>query len=190
MFRRRPRRRPPLRRPLPPRVRRALARANDMMAGGQFAEAAAIFERLSEKAQRRGMIVRAADLALQASRAHFAAADVDAALGQAMRALRLFARGGRVGRVSLLLSKMSSALREKGYDAQADQLEQEAARVLGGMGLSLDEARRQTPQVTEKRGSLPAGCGGCGAPLIPDEVEWHDPRTAECPYCGTVAKAS
>ncbi|MBU0702738.1 MAG: hypothetical protein KKC18_02600 [Chloroflexi bacterium] len=58
------------------------------------------------------------------------------------------------------------------------------------MGLSLDEARQQAPQVTEKRGSLPAGCGGCGAPLIPDEVEWHDPRTAVCPYCGTVAKAS
>jgi len=105
-FRRRPLRRPlppgdPHRRPLPPRVRQALTRANSLMADGQFAEAAAIFGSLSKKAKQRGMLVRAADLALQAS-------------------------------------------------------------------LS----------------------GNCGAPLLPDEVEWHDVRTAKCPYCGTAVKAS
>ena len=50
LFRRRPRSRPappPTRRPLPPRVRQALTRANRLMADGQFAEAAGIFERLS-----------------------------------------------------------------------------------------------------------------------------------------------
>ena len=102
MFRRRPFRRPPLfrrrplplpgapphRSPLPHRARRALARANRLMAERQFAEAANIFERLSEGAKRRGMLVRSADLTLQASRAHFAADDVEAALEQAREALR------------------------------------------------------------------------------------------------------
>ena len=189
MFRRRPRRRP-LRRPLPPRVRQALTRANSLMANGQFGEAAAIFGNLSERAKQRGMLVRAADLALQASRAHFANEDVETALGYAKDALRLLVRGGRVGRVPRVLSRMTDALREKGYDAQADQLEREAAQALEEMGLSLDEAKQQVPLVPERRGSLPASCGGCGAPLLPDEVEWHDARTAECPYCGTVAKAS
>lgn len=198
MFRRRrPVRRPPPplggplhRPPLPPRVKRALARANRLMAGGQFAKAAGAFGQLSEKARERGMLVRAADLTLQASRAHFAAGDVGAALEQARQALRLFVRGGRAGRIPLVLSKMTAALRNKGYDAQADQLEQEAAQLLEEMGLSLDEAKQQIPTMPEKRGSLPAKCGGCGAPLIPDEVEWHDAHTAECPYCGTIAKAT
>ena len=201
MFRRRPLRRPrrpllrgrrppPPHRPLPPRVRQALARANSLIADGQFAEAASIFERLSEKAEQHGMLVRAADLALQASRARFADDDVETALGWARRALHLFVRGGRAGRVPLVISKMTAALRNKGYDAQADQLAQEAEQALEEMGLSLDEARQRAPQVTEKRGALPAQCSGCGAPLVPDEVEWHDARTAECLYCGTVVKAS
>lgn len=206
MFRRRPFRRlplfrrrpapsppeapPPPRFPLPPQVRRALVRANRLMEDGQFAEAADIFEQLSEKAQRRGMLVRAGDLTLQASRAHFAAGDVDAALERVREALRLFVRGGRPGRVPRVLSRTVAALRERGYDAQADQLEQEAALALEELGLSLEELEQRAPQVTAGHGSLPARCSGCGAPLAPDEVEWHDARTAECPYCGTIAKAT
>ena len=197
MFRRRPfrrpplsRRRPPLRRnPLPPRVRQALARANRLMGEGQFAEAGRIFGRLSDEAAQRGMLVRAGDLALQASRAHLAADDVEAAVGRARTALRLLARGGRAGRVPLVLSKMTAALREKGHDAQAGQLEREAAMALQEMGLSLDQVSARVPQVAERRGTLPAHCSGCGAPLVPDEVEWHDGNTAECLYCGTVVKA-
>ena len=191
LFRRRPPRRPPpLRPPLAPRARTALAHANKLMADGQFAEAAEIFSRLSEEAKERGMLVRAADLALQASRARLAADDVKAAVEQAKEALRLFVRGGRAGRVPPVLSKMTATLREKGYDAQADELEQEAERLLEEMGLSLDEAKQRIPQMPEKRGALPAQCNGCGAPLVPDEVEWHDAHTAECPYCGTIAKAT
>lgn len=205
MFRRRPFRRPPLfapRPPLPPRgvppppipplplvARQALARANALMAGGQFAEAASIFERLSDEAQRRSMPIRAADLALQSARAHFAAGTVEAALERAKQALRLFVAGGRPGRVPTVLSKMTAALRQQGYDSQADQLQQEAERLLGESGFSLDELR-QSVQVAERRGTLPARCEGCGAPLVPDEVEWHDACTAECPYCGTIAKTA
>jgi hypothetical protein len=203
MFRRRPirpgqlRRRPvppppggpPPRRPLAARALKALARANRLMADGQFAEAAEIFGRLSEEAERRDMTVRAADLALQASRAHFAADAVEAALTWAREGLRLLVRGGRVGRVPTVLAKMTAALRERGYDAQADQLEHEVTQALEGIGLSLDEARHRVPQVPEERGDLPAQCSGCGAPLVPDEVEWHDTRTAECLYCGTIIKA-
>jgi tetratricopeptide (TPR) repeat protein len=205
MFRRRPFRRRPLirrRQPLPPagapphrpllspEARQALARANRLMADGQFAKAANLFGDLSEQAKQHGMLARAADLALQASRAHFVADDIEAALKWARQALRLFARSGRVGRVPLALSKMTTALRKKGYDAEADQLEQEATQALEEMGLSLDEAEQRAPQIPEKRFTLPARCSGCGAPLIPDEVEWHDAHTAECPYCSTIVKAT
>ena len=122
----------------------------------------------------------------------------ETALERAKEALRLLVRGGRVERVPRVLSRIIKALREKGYDAEADQLEREVAQTLGEVGLSLDEVKQRVPQVTEKRGilrpgsgqALPARCGGCGAPLIPDEVEWHNAHTAECPYCGTIAKAT
>ncbi len=192
-FRRRPlfRRRPPLDRPpLPPRVRRALSRANRLLAEGRFAEAAVAFVELSDEAKQRGMLIRAAGLALQAFRAHLFADDAEAALERAREALRLFVRGGRAGRVGYVLSGVTAALRQRGYDAQADRLEQEAAQALEGVGLSLDEARQRVPQLIEGRGTLPAQCGGCGAQLVPDEVEWHDTRTAECLYCGAVIKAT
>jgi len=171
-------------------VRRVLAQANSLLADGRFAEAAGLFEELSEEAKRRGMLVRAADLALQASRARLFADDVEAALERAREALRLLVRAGRAGRVGRVLPRMTAALRQRGYDAQADQLEQEAAQALEGMGLSLDEVRQRVRQVTEGRGTLPAQCGGCGAQLVPDEVEWHDVHTAECLYCGTIIKAT
>jgi len=167
-----------------------LARANRLMAERQFAEAANIFERLSEGAKRRGMLVRSADLTLQASRARFAADDVEAALEQAREALRLLVRGGRAGRVPRVLSRMTAALREKGYDTQADQLERDAAQALEDMGLSLDKVGQRVPQVIERCGTLPAHCNGCGAPLVPDEVEWHDGHTAECLYCSAIVKAT
>ena len=159
------------------------------MSEGQFVEAAIIFERLSGQAERRGMLVRAGDLILQASRARFQAGDVEIAVQQVTEALRLFVRGGREGRVPRVLSKATTVLRKKGHNAQADRLEQEVVGMLGDVGLSLEEAGQRAPQVIEeKRGSLPPLCNGCGAPLVPDEVEWHDARTAECLYCGAVVK--
>jgi hypothetical protein len=160
------------------------------MADGQWTEAARVFERLAEADRNRGMPIRAAHLILQASRARLAAGDVDAALEHAREGLRLFVRGGRVERVPAILSRMTAALRDKGYGAHADALEREVTQALEEMGLSSEETGQPVPEVTERRGTLPAHCNGCGAPLVPDEVEWHDAYTAECPYCGTVIKAT
>jgi len=202
MFRRRPRprrpficRRPPrpgipLGKPLASRLRQILTRANHLMAQGQFAEAAAIYERLCVEGKERGFVGRAADFALQAARAYFAADDIDAALANAKEGLRLLARGGRADRIPRVLSKTVAKLRERGYNIQADGLEREAERILSEVGLSLEEAEQQAPQMPEKRGTLPAKCGGCAAPVVPDEVEWHDAQTAECLYCGTILKAT
>jgi tetratricopeptide (TPR) repeat protein len=205
MLRRRPRRplfgRRPFRRlpprlgappsgPLASRLRQILTRANQLMAEGQFTEAAVIYERLCAEGKERGFVARAADFALQAARAYFAAGDIDTALANAKEGLRLLARGGRPDRIPQVLSKIVAKLREKGYNIQADELEREAERILSEVGLSLEEAEQQAPQMPEKRGTLPAKCSGCGAPVIPDEVEWHDAQTAECLYCGTVLKAT
>ncbi len=202
-FRRRPllRRRPPPPPPppsappprplLPPRVRQALARANSLMADGQFAEAADIFGQLADKAKELGRPIRAADLTIQAARAHLAAGNADAAVERAKQALLIFIRSGRVNRVPHLLARMTEALRNKGYHTEADELEHTVEDGLSEMGLSLEGvAQRVAAEKVERRGTLPAQCAGCGAPLVPDEVEWHDAHTAECPYCGTIVKAT
>ncbi|NOZ06988.1 MAG: hypothetical protein GXP41_11675 [Chloroflexi bacterium] len=203
MFRRRPRRRPPLwgrfrrrppgppgRPPLPPETQKALAQAHVLMAEGQFVAAAQAFARLSDEVKEEGLPGRAANLALQAARAYLAADSVEAAVQWATTGIGLFVRGGRAGRVNVVLPKITSALRNKGHEAEAVQVEQEAKRLLDELGLSLDELGPRGPQMAETRGTLPAQCTSCGAPLVPHDVEWHDNRTAECPYCGSILKAA
>jgi len=128
---------------------------------------------------------------IQAARAHFAADDAEAAVRRAKQALLLFVRSRRVGRVPHLLAHTTEALRNKGYHAEADGLEYAVEEGLGEMGLSLEGVtQRVAAEGSKQRGTLPAQCTGCGAPLVPDEVEWHDAHTAECPYCGTMVKAT
>jgi len=127
-------------------MRRALARANHLMVEERFSDAADIFERLSGQARQRGMLGRAANLTLQASRARFVATDVESALDHAREAMRLFIRAGRPERVSPVLARMTAALREQGYESEADRLEQEAEQALGQVGRSLDQARQRAPR--------------------------------------------
>jgi hypothetical protein len=93
--------------------------------------------------------------------------------------------------VAQVLAHAQDELRQKGYDAQAVELAQSAAGVLEEAGPSLNHFQASRPaQAAEARGSLPGRCEGCGAPLVPGDVIWHDTRTAECPYCGAVIKAT
>jgi hypothetical protein len=162
-----------------------------MMDDGEFAEAARLFDQLALGARRQGMPIRAANLTLRASQAYLAQGDVDPALDRMRRAIRVLARHGAAERVAQLVSRLDAGLRERVYDAEAAELVRFAEGVLGETGLSLDELRAaRSSRAAEARGSLPGRCGGCGAPLIPDDVTWHDRQTAECPYCGTVIKAT
>jgi len=171
-------------------MQKAVAKAHALMADGQFAPAAESFARLSDEAKGKGMVARAANLSLQAARAYLAADSVDAAVKWATTGIGLMARGGRPGRVNAMLPRITSALRNKGYDAEAVQVEQAAQQLLDEMGISLDKMGPHGLQRTETRGTLPAQCTGCGAPIVPGEVEWHDNQTAECPYCGSILKAA
>jgi hypothetical protein len=163
------------------------------MAEGEYVGAATVFARLSGGARNAGMMVRTGELALRAARAYLAAGRISAAADWASKGLRALARGGRVERVSRVLERVAEELRSLGHDTEAAQLEQDVVQVLSRYRPS-PEAGVQPPSTgadpgTTARGTLPAQCTGCGAPLVSDEVEWHDPLTAECVYCGTLAKA-
>jgi predicted RNA-binding Zn-ribbon protein involved in translation (DUF1610 family) len=171
---------------------------------GEFDEAAPIFERLAEGAAKRGMLNRAGDLYLQSARCHLEAGNAPRAVEQGKQALHLFGRAGLIGKIERFMPRMVDALQEKGYEAEATTLRQEVEARLA----EIPPERRQPPgarpaawpsiarpalSIAEgpmARRELPAKCAACGAPIKPDDVTWLDAQTAECPYCGSVLKAT
>ncbi len=179
-----------------PRPRQVLARANRLFDRGKFAEAAPIFDRLARGADERGMFNRAGDLYLQSARCHLEMGNAAAAVERGRHALRLFGRAGLFGKIERLILRMVETLQEKGYNAEAAALRQEVEARLA----EVPPERRQPlgarpaawPSTARPmaRRELPAKCSACGGPVKPDDVTWLDPQTAECPYCGSVLKAT
>ena len=148
---------------------------------------------------------RAGDLYLQSACCHLEMGKAILAVVRGKHALRLFGRAGLFGKIERLMPRMVEALQEKGYQAEAEALRQEVEARLA----EVPPERRQPPgarlaawpptarpalSVAEgppmARWELPARCSACGAPVKPDDVTWLDPQTAECPYCGSVLKAT
>jgi hypothetical protein len=180
-----------------PRPRQMLARANRLFDQGKFAEAAPIFDRLAGGAAERMMLNRAGDLFLQSARCHLGMGKATLAVERGKQALRLFSRAGLFGKIERLMPRMVEALQEKGYKAEAEALRQEVEarlaevpperRVSPGAGPAVWPSIARPPRA---RRELPAKCSACGAPVKPDDVTWLDPQSAECPYCGSVLKAT
>jgi arginase family enzyme len=174
---------------IPHRARRMLIRANRLMAGGDHAVAAPVYAGLARRARDLAMPVRAAHLDLQSSRALLASGQAAAALNRATASLLTLIDAGRSRQAALLLSRVAGAFRDRGHETEAAQVEASVEEALRASGITV--ARSQEPEGEEsarRRGSLPARCPGCAAPLQPDEVEWHGPASAECVYCGSAVK--
>lgn len=186
MFQRRPRRPFGPFRPGPRGAMRhpRLARAERLLAAGNFAEAAEIFDKLSDEAEERGMLDPAGDLAMRAARCYLHLDDLDKADERAERAIRLFIKARRPRKVRRLLPKVLQALEQHGRQADADALRQEVEEAFQGL------MARQPPGpiAAHMAARLPARCPNCGAPIKPKEVSWIGPGTAECPYCGSTIK--
>lgn len=170
-----------------------LARADRLFNQGKFSEAAPIFERLAKGAAQRGMPDRAGDLYLRSARCHLEMGDAALAVERGKQALRLFGRAGRMGKIERLVPKIVENLQEKGYQAEAEALQQE---VEARLAETPPGARPGRPALSAVEGpamarrELPAKCSACGGPVKPDDVTWLDPQTAECPYCGSVLKTT
>lgn len=173
-----------------PRVPRRLILANKLMADGRFAEAADSFARLSRGARRRGLPVRAANLAARASQAYLAQDRVKPAVLHVRLAIQLLMDEGRAPRAARVAARAAVQLTERGFDAQAEEMTQLAEQLRREAGIPESDWNASLPAAgAAAHGSLPTSCPGCGAPLIAGDVTWHDARTAECPYCGAVIKA-
>jgi hypothetical protein len=167
-----------------PMVRQALG----LLAEGHYAEAGDLFGQLADRARDHRRPLRSAQLAVQAGQAFLEAGDGDRAVLRARQAVQQLVAGRRPGRAVRVLQRMTAALRARGFNAQADALEQEARARMAEVGLDL--ASVPPEPIPQPRGHLPSTCPQCGGPLRADEVDWIDPASAECPYCGSVVATS
>jgi DNA-directed RNA polymerase subunit RPC12/RpoP len=170
--------------PVPPRARMALRRAHRMLELGDPLEAAQIFGALADQADQHGNSIYAAVMGMSAALAEAVGGAASNAVEWVRRALEAFVLAGQPARAVPAAERVAVALRRRGHEAEAAQVEQaveEAWRAAGAAGPARAAAGRH--------GMLPPKCASCGGPLYPDEVEWSDPMTATCPYCGSVVKS-
>ncbi len=161
----------------------ALQRANQLMAAGQYAQAAEIFEQFAQRALARNG-PRAPWFFLQAGQARLLAGETQAGMAHLRQGLALFATRGQWAKFLQSGTRLISELYSRGSAAEAKQIEDYIQATLppglaAGLGIGAEKTRP----------ILPTNCPGCGGPLRSDEVEWVDEVTAECPYCGSAVRA-
>lgn len=162
----------------------ALQRANQFMAAGQYAAAADIFEQFAHTAQERNG-PRAPQFFLEAGRARILAGEVAVGIIHLRQGLTIIASRGNYQRLQNVGSRFVNELNQRGLKAEASDLEAWIKKTLPG---SYKPGPASSPAFAKPR-LLPTNCPGCGGPIHADEVDWSDPYTAECAYCGTAVLA-
>lgn len=165
-----------------PVVPPALQNAHHLMEVRQFGEAALAFYDLAKKAEDR-FPERAPFLYFEAGRAAILNSDNKKGVTHFRSGITLLATQQRYHRLSKAGARIVDELRERGLNAEADEVES----VLRNNDQAPAEKEASTPQ---KRAILPTHCPSCGAAMRPDEVEWLDDLTAECDYCGSPVRAN
>lgn len=173
----------PFRRALAGKIPPALQRANQMMAAGQYAQAADIFERFARGALARNG-PRAPWFFLQAGQARILAGQIPAGMAHLQQGLSLFAARGHWQKLHNGGMRLVRELNAHGLTAEAKQIEDTLKAILPGGFVAGPGTSAEKPKPT-----LPTNCPGCGGPIHSDEVEWTDDATAECPYCGSAVRA-
>jgi len=161
----------------------ALQRANQLMASGQYAQAADIYEQFARGALARNG-PRAPWFFLQAGQARLLAGLVQVGMTHLQQGLALFAGRGQFQRLYFTGKRFATELKERGLAAEAEQIENyiKTALLPGFTPAPARGLEKPRPVL------LPTACPGCGGPLRSDEVDWVDELTAECPYCGSAVR--
>jgi len=179
MFRRRVQRN--LRRMARQDVPTLLIQANQMMANGDYANAANSFTNLATRAEQR-LPQRAPFLYIQAGRAGILGGDTKSGMAQFRRGLTILADQGRYPRLQMLGGRVVAELRGRNLEAEAAEIESLLKGNLPGTSSTATAA-------LQKKAVLPTVCPSCGGVVKADEVDWLDDITAECSYCGSPIRA-
>ncbi len=185
MFRRRPFRRLQTAagrsRPLRRVALNQLRLANRYFDEGKWHEAAEVYESLANAAEKRGM-PQTPQLYLRAGRSWLQHGDHEAGIKLLKHAVRSFPQFGQTGRLYHIRPRLVDGLNQLGFEREAVELNQ----LIHGL---LDQSPPITTSAFDRQGRFPAKCVSCGATLRPDEMEFLDPQTGVCGYCGSVNHA-
>lgn len=162
-----------------------LKQANRLMDQGNYMQATHLFEGLARSAVER-QIPRAPFLFLQTGRAYLYGGQQDKGTVFIKRGLGLLANASRWGLLYQIGNRLRDELREKGYTAESEELEEWLAETLPE---DSDEVAEVKSKLQEEHPLLPTNCPNCGAPVNSTEVIWMDDYTAECLYCGSAIRA-
>ncbi|MBL6965540.1 MAG: hypothetical protein ISR60_03200 [Anaerolineales bacterium] len=176
---------PPLHRPpLENRAHRALQRAHRLMEIGDYANAGDIFDRVARGAHDRGLMRQAPRLYLQAGRAYILAGATKQGFGLLQQGLQIYAGSQLWGQFQQTGSRAVDELQQFGHADLAKELENWLQETIPANSKLAESPIRSAPTK-----QLPITCTSCGGPLKPNEIEWLNPHTAECPYCGIAIHA-
>ena len=166
-----------------PEIAPALQHAHELMELGRYAEAALAFEQLADGAEKR-QGPRAPFLFIRAGHARMLLNQNDACMANFRHGLDLLATTGAQLEYYRAGNRIS---RELG----AHRFEKEALAIADLMRSNTNTAspRNIEPAPGPARGMLPTNCPACGGPLRSDKIEWIDPHSAECPFCGSSVRA-
>ena len=163
-------------------VSHLLKRANALVANGDFAGAAIIFEQLARNAEARQGL-RAPFLFIQAGLARILLGQKTPGMVHIKHALTTLIESGRFIQLYRLGTHLVRELKARGLVKEAQEV---AALVHSNMPAISEMPTERGPNPALI--SLPSHCSSCGGPLRADEVEWLNPSTGECPYCGSPVK--
>ncbi len=177
--------RPWARSPLEASTQQDLRRANRLMEIGDFANAAALFEKLARSVHDLGRPRQAAHLYVQSARARLLAGQVQPAVDTMKQGLSIFAQAGLWEPFDRTGNRAVNELRQHNQPQAAEDLTRWIQDVW--------QKRATPPAPAESQAAaprkLPLKCPACGATVRPDEVEWADEQNAICNYCGSVLPA-
>jgi hypothetical protein len=161
-----------------PNIPPMLQRANQLMAAGDFAAAAAAYAQLAQGAETR-FPQRAPFLFMEAGRAAILNGQTKPGMAHIRRGLEILSAQGRSVRMQAFGQRAVEELKARGLTAEAEEI----AGMLAGIRPA-DSLPSSQPAPARKP-ILPTHCPSCGGAVRPDEVEWLDEITAECAYCGS-----
>jgi len=150
---------------------------------GEHANAAALFEQLARTAHDRNRLRQAPRLYLQAARGYILSKDIYQAEAQLWLGLKILAEQSNWVQLHRLGQRVIRELEEWGQPQLAQDLKTWLIKTL-----PQTDVPTQHGGVIAHRRQLPLKCPSCGGALIPDEFEWLDANSGECPFCGSTVR--
>jgi hypothetical protein len=159
-----------------------LQHANQLMASGEYKEAAVSFKELAQRAEDL-FPERAPFLYMEAGRAAILSGQIKPGVDHLRHGLTLFASQGREHRMRIVGRRVIDELKARELNNEAEEI----ALLIHG---SLPKELLNEKPMSIKRPILPTHCPSCGAAIRSDDIEWMDESTAECDYCGSPVRAA